>query len=703
MNELFSPPRRRVDLTISPPFTLGSLRVSPNALEVHGADGVQALEPRVMQVLVALHQARGEPVSRDDLSELCWEGRIVGEDALSRCVGRLRKVLAAEPRAAIDTIPRIGYRLRVAPSERADAEAAGVANSPPGSRSPRRAALVGAAVGAVALAVTGALAWDRLAPAPAWAAEDMRPLTAEPGIETHPALSPDGRFLVYAAGPSMEGPRDLFLRSVSEGAPLRLTQGPGDEYAAAWSPAGDRIAFVRQVAGEPCRIVVMPIPRGAERTAGRCTVGGANAVSWLDEQTIVFSDRSAPREVRRIRALDIETGAVRDISRPAPDSLGDGDPLASPDGRRVVFRRQMSTGVDYLYIADPRSGAERPLTRDGWKAMGYAWAPDGRTLLYATNRGGDFGLWSLDTRGAAEPKRVSLGLMSFGRMSSDRSGKLAVETYDRRRNLFSVIGAGAATAVTTSTAREWNPDIAPHGGLVFVSDQGGPPEVWVQPEGAERVRLTQLRASYVHGTRWSPDGRRIAFMAAKGQDTDLWLMNADGLGLTRITRDGAAKTEPAWDDNGHGLTYVEQRGRTLRLMHISAAGGEPVPVPGAAGFRSVRRGWDGALYGLRMGDDRLWRLPRAGGAATLVSPTVRDEGDTWTTGPLGVYHVRGRATTTPSLWLRTWSGDERKLADLPSVAMYPTPAVDPRTGAFVFPRKLREEYDIALLDLRSRT
>jgi Tol biopolymer transport system component/DNA-binding winged helix-turn-helix (wHTH) protein len=706
MNQLFSPLGRRVDLALAPPFPLGSLRVCPNVLEVHGPQGVQTLEPRVMQVLVALHQARGEPVSREDLCELCWEGRIVGDDALIRCVGLLRKALAGEPRVTIDTIPKIGYRLRVAPA--AAGTAAGPASAAAASRRrgrPRTAVLAAAGVAATAMVAVGATTWNRLRPAAAWSAEGMRPLTAEPGAETHPALSPDGRFLVYSAGPGRSARRDLFLKSVSEGAPLRLTADPADEVAAAWSPAGDRIAFVRQSGEEPCRIVVLPVPRGAERTVGRCAVARGTRLSWLDEGTILLADRASPSQVSRIRALDVESGAVRDVTRPGPDSLGDSDPLPSPDGRRVVFRRSISQGLDDVYLVDPRTGAERPLTR-GWKALGYAWAPDGRTLFYVTNRGGDFGLWSLDTRAAAEPKRVGLGLrsgMNFGRISADRAGKLAVETSNRRWNLFAFDGAGSPTPLTASTGRDWDPDVAPHGAVAFVSDQSGSPEVWMRPEAGEPARLTQLGASYVQFPRWSPDGRRLAFIAARDNQTDLYTMNADGSGLRRLTRDRTAKASPVWDPGGQALVYVERRGPGWRLLRVAASGGAPVPVPGGAGFRALRPGWDGALYGLKAGDARLWRLPRAGGVAALVSPGLRIEEDAgWATGPLGVYQVRGLATPTPSLWLRPWSGAERKLADLPGVAANPSVAVDPRTGALVFTLRLREEYDIALLDLRSR-
>lgn len=590
---MFSPPRRCVDLALAPPFDLGSLRVCPNVLEVRGPDGVQTLEPRVMQVLVALHQALGEPVSRNDFSELCWEGRIVGEDALFRCVGRLRKALAGEPRVAIDTIPKVGYRLRVAPVETAAPEApapAPLAAERPSRRLPRAAALAAAGAAVIAAVGAGLAVADRIRPARAWAAEGMRPLTAEPGVETHPALSPDGRFLVYAAGRDTVSPRDLFLRSVREGAPLRLTASPADEFSAAWSPSGDRIAFVRRTGGEPCRIVVLPIPRGAERTVGRCSLARYTRVAWLDERTLLLSDRTRADEVTRIRALDIETGAARDVSRPGADSVGDTDPLPTPDGRGVVFRRSTSHGVDDLYLADARTGAERPLKRDGWKALGYAWAADGRTLFYATNRGGDFGLWSLDTRKAAEPRRISLGLMTFGSMSSDRAGRLAVETIDRRKNLFRLESAGAVSTLTASTGRDWDPDVAVHGGLVYVSDQGGPPEVWVRPEGGEAVQVTTLRASYLHFTRWSPDGRRIAFIAARDHRTELWVMNADGSGLARVTRDGAAKASPVWDPDGRSLVYAERRGAVLRLMRVSAAGGDAVPSPAARDFAPCARG-----------------------------------------------------------------------------------------------------------------
>ena len=66
-----------------------------------------------MQVLIALARAGGEPVSRETLIEVCWGDVTVGEDALNRCVQRLRRLADSEACGAfaIETIPRIGYRL----------------------------------------------------------------------------------------------------------------------------------------------------------------------------------------------------------------------------------------------------------------------------------------------------------------------------------------------------------------------------------------------------------------------------------------------------------------------------------------------------------------------------------------------------------------------------------------------------------------
>src|SRR5512140_3114712 len=99
-------------------FSLGALEVRPPTREVVMPSGREVLQPRVMQVLVALAGAQGAVVSRDDLIATCWNGRVVGEDAITLVMMKLRKLAGRSGGAcAVETIPRVGYRLALPDDE----------------------------------------------------------------------------------------------------------------------------------------------------------------------------------------------------------------------------------------------------------------------------------------------------------------------------------------------------------------------------------------------------------------------------------------------------------------------------------------------------------------------------------------------------------------------------------------------------------
>lgn len=125
-------------------FTMGAARVSPSTRLVRGPGGEVALEPRAMQVLVALADASGAVVTRDELFRRCWGDAIVGDDSLNRAIADVRRAArtAAGGSFAIETVPRTGYRL-----------VAGEAAAAAGWSSPARRRIL--AGGAVALAVAG--------------------------------------------------------------------------------------------------------------------------------------------------------------------------------------------------------------------------------------------------------------------------------------------------------------------------------------------------------------------------------------------------------------------------------------------------------------------------------------------------------------------------------------------------------------------
>jgi DNA-binding winged helix-turn-helix (wHTH) protein len=102
-----------VELAARSAIDLVGLRLDPSTLSLQGAVTRVTVEPRVMQVLVALIDAGGAVTSRDALLASCWAGLVVGDDALHRAVAGARRALrdAGASNLAIETIPRVGYRL----------------------------------------------------------------------------------------------------------------------------------------------------------------------------------------------------------------------------------------------------------------------------------------------------------------------------------------------------------------------------------------------------------------------------------------------------------------------------------------------------------------------------------------------------------------------------------------------------------------
>lgn len=102
-----------LDLAYCDDFDLGRVRARPSSCELLTANDVVTIEHKPMQVLVALALADGRVVARDALVEQCWGARVVGDDAINRVIGKLRRVAdGLEVKDfRIETIPRIGYRL----------------------------------------------------------------------------------------------------------------------------------------------------------------------------------------------------------------------------------------------------------------------------------------------------------------------------------------------------------------------------------------------------------------------------------------------------------------------------------------------------------------------------------------------------------------------------------------------------------------
>jgi DNA-binding winged helix-turn-helix (wHTH) protein/TolB-like protein/Flp pilus assembly protein TadD len=142
---------------------IGDWRVDPATNELARGGEVVRIEPKAMEVLMALAARPGEVIGREALLAAVWPGVVVGDEALTQSIIKLRRALGDQPRSPsyIETISKRGYRL-VAP-----------VGDPPPPQTPRARVRVGvAALAAIALAAgLGAHYFDAFAPPPLERAE----------------------------------------------------------------------------------------------------------------------------------------------------------------------------------------------------------------------------------------------------------------------------------------------------------------------------------------------------------------------------------------------------------------------------------------------------------------------------------------------------------------------------------------------------
>lgn len=148
------------------PARIGDWRVDVARNELRRGEEVVRLEPRVTEVLAYLIERPGEVVGREELLSAVWPGVVVGDDALTQAVIKLRKAFGddAHNPTYIETISKRGYRL-IAPVEGVASTSPGAgtvtwAPSPAPAHGPKRVAL---AIAVAGLLVLGGLTYVRFA------------------------------------------------------------------------------------------------------------------------------------------------------------------------------------------------------------------------------------------------------------------------------------------------------------------------------------------------------------------------------------------------------------------------------------------------------------------------------------------------------------------------------------------------------------
>ncbi|WP_165771972.1 winged helix-turn-helix domain-containing protein [Niveispirillum lacus] len=627
-----------IDLAVEPDFRLGPWLVRPS-LGMACRDGAEVkLEPRVLQTLIVLVRAEGRTVSRAELMRTAW-GLEVGDDAIGRCIGRLRAVLAIDGVIGFETIPKIGYRLSVD---------AGIDDTSPPAlpptlpAPPRRPLWPWVAVAGSILLIAGSLQLLKRDGA-ALPVAQVTPVTSDPGQEIQPALNRGGGQIAYAADRAGQG-FDIWVQSLTGGTPARITDDPAHDLSPSWSPDGGRIAFVRIDRDGPCRILVKPVPSGPERQVGACSTFREVKLAWLDNGHLVHADRpgtAGPARLWSVALSGPQAGQQVALTDPPPGIHGDSDPTLSPDGKRLAFMRHRAVGVSDVIVRELATGAEQQVTDDGRKLHGLEWSGDGRWLYAASSRAGDFGLWRIDPEGTAPPLRVAPGLNQLGRIGAG-GDRVAAEVRTNRSTLLRLHPDGRQEPVVPPSNRlDWDPDISRQGAVAFASDRSGMFEIWVAERGQAPTPVTQFQGPFTQSPRWAPDGQRLALISVIDGAPGLFILDRGAERLRRVAADpGAEDRAPAWSRDGQRLYFASNRLGGWRIWITRPPYDQAMPIT-EAGWRVAKESADGRwLYMARDGENGLWRQPADGGMPERIAdlPDAYDN-ESWVVGGGGVYLV----------------------------------------------------------------
>jgi serine/threonine-protein kinase len=449
-----------------------------------------------------------------------------------------------------------------------------------------------------------------------------RQLTNAPGMELDPAISPDGKFIAYAAG-TVERMR-ISVRPAAGGDAVEISGASIRHHRwPTWSPDGSEVAFLA-VEGDRGdvngRIFVVPALGGARRLIAEGLSFFATPVWSPDGRMIAYPAGDS------IVIRDAQGGASRTL--PARPRAGTSSALASsssawaihslawsPDGRRFAFvsgNAAFAFGSTAFGNLGPNSiwtvSLEgEPPTRITTGAFTYAspvFTPDGRGILYTSNAGGSWDVYHHALDGDGRPhgdaRRLTTGMNAQGISLSRDGSRLAYSLLASRSNIFAApIRPGHATpatsmrAVTDENQTIETVDVTTDGEwLVFESDRGGRSHLYKMPvTGGDFIQLTD-GAGDDFAPKWSPDGSRIAYHRrepTKDGLRDVYVMTAEGAQRTRISTGMLDDSYPNWSSDGRRVTFSENP-TGFMMSELRADGGWTAPQRDSARGKWTRDG-----------------------------------------------------------------------------------------------------------------
>ena len=376
----------------------------------------------------------------------------------------------------------------------------------------------------------------------------------------NPRITPDGRYRYYMEEDG-EGNDHLFLRDLTTGETRRLTKGPGWTEDAIMSPDGRQIAYV-WFQDQLVEIRIVGIDGSEPRV--RYSNGDVPLLlvhEWSPDGEYVAATIFQKDRTSQLVLVSVADASVRVLRTQVLKTLNYSNQWHkmsfSPDGRFVAYDLTPQGGWhprDILAIP-VEGGPEIPLVQHQANDLLLGWTPDGRGVLFASDRSGQWDLWDIEVsdgqpRGSPEMVKPNFGSfidgLWFSSLGFTRDGsyyyrvsvqeiELYLATLDPANNSLR-----APTKLASHTGERISPDWSRDGRyLAYAWGRGTAYDPFIlgirsDQTGEEReLRLDGLIRHGGHGfdPRWSPDGR---FILADARERDYAGPLMDSQGLYRI-------------------------------------------------------------------------------------------------------------------------------------------------------------------------
>jgi Tol biopolymer transport system component len=517
-----------------------------------------------------------------------------------------------------------------------------------------------------------------------------RPITSEPGNERDPDISPDGKYVAYAAQSPGRTTR-IVVRLIDGGEPHAITSGTPDDWSPAWSPDGARIAFLRGDPADTATLQLTSALGGNERTlatvrpyARRRLLFIGHLLAWTpDGRHVVVADQVTAGKGSLV-LIATDTGERTQLTSP-DDANYDVEPSFSSDGRLLLFNRVRGEYLSDVFVqrldASYRpSGPPLKLPPAGsWNGTPRLLEDRGEVLVCAGQLP-RLSLWRQRLDGTGTP--VSIGVIGNQSVQSavDRaSGRIVSRTFRSQADVLRFplqtnLAPGAQDPAVEeflqSTYIDRGPVYSPDGlRVAFISDRNGRRQLWVSGSSGENpVEWTQTFEADLPMPAWSPDGSRIAF-AGIGPSGNSQLFVANGATRTavRVSNDALDYVRPVWSPDGAQLYAAAADKSVYSIYRLPSTGGAAERIlPDYINVIDVAPNGHG-LYVVRRDQRNRTELEYApmpsGPAVHLASMNFQD--DAWVTRD-GIYFLdrRGDQPLAPvALSFRTHHGAVRVLAE----------------------------------------